>query len=55
MLEGLNFWYEVYFCSEEGWNILGVIFVGGVFIFIGINEYLGWVYMVNKLDFVDIF
>lgn len=54
-LEGLNSWYEAHLCSEEGWNILGATFAGGVSIFTGTNEYLGWAHTVNKPDFADIF
>lgn len=54
-LEGLNSWYEAHLCSEEGWNILGATFAGGVSIFTGTNEHLGWAHTVNKPDFADIF
>lgn len=54
-LEGLNSWYEAHLCSEEGWNIVGANFVGGVSIFHGTNEYLSWAHTVNHPDFVDIF
>ena len=54
-LEGLNSWYEAHLCSEEGWNIVGANFVGGVSIFLGSNEYLGWAHTVNHADFADVF
>lgn len=54
-LEGLNSWYEAHLCSEEGWNILGASFPGGVSIFLGSNPYLGWAHTVNHGDFADIY
>ena len=54
-LEGLNSWYEAHLCSEEGWNIVGANFVGGVSIFTGTNEHLGWAHTVNHADFADVF
>ena len=54
-LEGLNSWYEVHVCSEEGWNMLGSNFAGGVSVFQGTNEYLGWAHTVNYADFADIY
>lgn len=54
-LEGVNSWYEAHLCSEEGWNILGATFAGGVSIFGGVNEYLGWAHTVNYPDMSDIF
>ena len=41
-LEGWYSWYEVHLISEEGLNILGGTFAGGICIFHGVNEYLGW-------------
>ncbi len=54
-LEGLNSWYEAHLCSEEGWNILGATFAGGVSIFHGANEYLGWAHTVNYPDLADVY
>ncbi|RMG78146.1 MAG: acylase, partial [Bacteroidetes bacterium] len=54
-LEGLNSWYEAHLCSDEGLNILGATFAGGVTIFLGANEYLGWGHTVNHPDFADIY
>lgn len=54
-LEGLNSWYEAHVCSEEGWNMLGANFVGGVSLFCGVNEYLGWAHTVNYPDLTDIY
>lgn len=54
-LEGPNSWYEAHLCSEEGWNILGGTFAGGVSIFGGTTPNLGWAHTVNKPDFADIY
>ncbi len=54
-LEGPMSWYEAHLVSEEGLNILGGTFHGGVTIFHGVNEYLGWAHTVNDLDLVDVF
>lgn len=54
-LEGMNSWYEAHLCSEEGWNILGATFPGGVSIFVGSNPYLGWGHTVNYPDLADVF
>lgn len=54
-LEGLNSWYEAHLCSEEGWNILGSTFAGGISIFHGANEYLGWAHTVNYPDLADVY
>lgn len=54
-LEGPNSWYEAHLCSEEGWNILGATFAGGVSIFHGTNEYLGWAHTLNFPDFADVY
>lgn len=35
--------------------MLGVNFFGGVSLFLGINFYFGWVYIVNYFDFIDIY
>lgn len=54
-LEGLNSWYEAHLVSEEGWNMLGATFAGGVSLFTGTNPHLGWAHTVNYPDFADIF
>lgn len=54
-LEGPLSWYEIHLCSEEGWNIIGGTFHGGVTVFHGVNENLGWAHTVNNFDPVDVF
>lgn len=54
-LEGPLSWYEAHLCSEEGWNILGGTFPGGLCIFHGVNENLGWAHTVNGYDNSDVY
>jgi acyl-homoserine-lactone acylase len=54
-LEGPLSWYEAHLCSEEGWNIMGSTFHGGISIFHGANEYLGWAHTINSFDGIDLF
>ena len=54
-LEGWYSWYEAHLISEEGMNILGGTFAGGICIFHGANENLGWAHTVNHADFSDVY
>ncbi|MEZ5002750.1 MAG: penicillin acylase family protein [Chitinophagales bacterium] len=54
-LEGILSWYEAHLCSEEGLNITGSLFHGGLSIFHGTNENLGWAHTVGAFDKKDIF
>lgn len=54
-LEGPLSWYEAHLCSEEGMNVYGSTFHGGVTIFHGVNENLGWAHTTNGFDAIDIF
>ncbi|MEM6806582.1 MAG: penicillin acylase family protein, partial [Bacteroidota bacterium] len=54
-LEGAASWYEIHLVSEEGTNILGATFAGGVAVFHGANEHLGWAHTVNHPDFNDVY
>ncbi len=54
-LEGPYSWYEAHLHSEEGWNILGGTFPGGVTIFHGVNENLGWAHTVSMADHDDVY
>ena len=54
-IEGILSWYEAHVCSEEGWNIHGSLFHGGVSIFHGTNEHLGWAHTTGDLDLADVY
>lgn len=54
-LEGLYSWYEAHLISDEGLNILGATFPGGITIFHGVNEFLGWAHTINAPDFGDVY
>ena len=54
-LEGWYSWYEAHLVSEEGMNILGGTFAGGICIFHGANENLAWAHTVNHADFSDVY
>ncbi|MEL6942498.1 MAG: penicillin acylase family protein [Bacteroidota bacterium] len=54
-MEGWYSWYEAHLGSDEGWNMLGGTFPGGITIFHGTNENLGWAHTVNHADFSDIY
>ncbi|TVP44044.1 MAG: acylase, partial [Mongoliibacter sp.] len=54
-LSGPVSWYEAHLHSEEGWNILGGLFPGGMTVFHGVNEHLGWAHTVNSPDKLDVF
>lgn len=54
-IEGILSWYEAHVCSEEGWNIHGSLFHGGVSIFHGTNEHLAWAHTTGDLDMADVY
>jgi len=54
-LEGPLAWYEAHIKSEEGLNMMGGLFPGSPFIFVGFNENLGWGFTVNKPDLTDVY
>ncbi len=54
-LDGPLSWYEAHIQSEEGTNMYGSTFHGGVTIFHGVNEFLGWAHTTNGFDAMDIF
>lgn len=54
-LEGPFSWYECHVNSNEGWNMLGGTFPGGLCPFVGTNENLGWAHTVNYPDLCDVY
>ena len=54
-VKGWYSWYEAHLISDEGLNILGGTFPGGMVIFHGVNEHLGWAHTVNHADFSDVY
>lgn len=52
-LDGPLAWYEAHIRSNEGWNMMGGLFPGSPFIFVGFNENIGWGFTVNKPDLAD--
>jgi len=54
-VEGPFGWYEAHLNSDEGLNILGANFPGGVSMLIGVNENLGWGHTLNFPDFDDVY
>jgi len=54
-LDGPVAWYEAHLQSDEGTNILGALFPGGLCIFLGVNENLGWAHTVNNMDKIDLY
>lgn len=54
-LEGLFSWYEAHVNSEEGTNILGSTFPGGISILHGTNSNLGWACTLNHPDMSDVY
>ena len=54
-LEGPFAWYEAHLVTDEGWNMLGGLFPGSPFPFIGTNENLGWTHTYNYPDLIDLY
>lgn len=54
-LEGPYAWYEAHLSSEEGWNVIGGLFPGGIGIFVGCNQNLGWAHTNNFHSFGDVY
>ena len=52
-LDGPLAWYEAHIRSDEGWNMMGGLFPGSPFIFVGFNENIAWGFTVNKPDLSD--
>ncbi len=54
-LDGPTAWYEAHLMSDEGLNVLGGLFPGGVSVFAGCNPDMGWMHTVNQPDLVDVY
>lgn len=54
-MEGWYSWYEAHIFSDDGLNVLGGTFPGGVTIFHGTNEHVAWAHTVNDADFSDVY
>lgn len=54
-IQGQMAWYEAHINSDEGWNCLGGLFPGGVSVFVGCNEYLGWAHTTDYHNFGDVY
>lgn len=54
-MDGPLGWYEAHVQSEEGWNILGGLFPGGVSIFLGTTPNLAWTHTVNYNTWGDVY
>lgn len=54
-LESLFSWYEAHLVSDEGLNILGGTFPGGMSIFHGTTPNLGWACTLNQPDLSDVY
>ncbi len=52
-LDGPLAWYEAHVKSDEGWNMMGGLFPGSPFVFVGFNENIAWGFTVNKPDLSD--
>ncbi len=48
-------WYGAHINSDEGWNCLGGLFPGGVSVFVGCNEHLGWAHTTDYHNFGDVY
>jgi acyl-homoserine-lactone acylase len=53
--EGAFSWYEAHLKSDEGLDIMGALFPGGVTIFLGTNQNLGWSHTWNGLNLTDVY
>lgn len=54
-IEGSMAWYEAHINSEQGWNAMGGLFPGGVSVFVGCNERLGWAHTTDYHNFGDVY
>ena len=54
-LEGRFAWWEAHVTSDEGWNMIGGLFSGGMSILVGSNQNLGWAHTTNYNTWGDIY
>lgn len=54
-LRGSFAWYEAHVSTDEGWNITGGTFPGGVTLFTGANNDLAWAHTLNYPDLCDVY
>lgn len=54
-IEGRFAWYEAHIKSDEGLDIMGGLFPGGVSVFVGTTKNLGWAHTTNYHTFGDIY
>jgi acyl-homoserine-lactone acylase len=54
-LEGRFAWWEAHMMSDEGWNMTGGLFTGGMSVFVGCNPDLGWAHTTNYNTWGDIY
>ncbi|MFN8276226.1 MAG: penicillin acylase family protein [Chitinophagales bacterium] len=54
-IEGRLAWYEAHIKSDQGWDVIGGLFPGGVSIFVGSNPFLGWAHTTNYHNFGDVY
>lgn len=54
-LEGPYSWYEAHLHSNEGWNVMGGTFPGGMSIFHGTTPNFGWAHTISMADLDDVY
>jgi acyl-homoserine-lactone acylase len=54
-MQGRFAWYEAHVMSDQGWNMFGATFAGGVTLFCGSNQHLGWAHTNNYHNFGDVY
>ncbi len=54
-LEGRFAWWEAHVMSDEGWDMIGGLFTGGMSVFVGSNPDLGWAHTTNYNTWGDIY
>jgi acyl-homoserine-lactone acylase len=52
-IDGILSWYEAHLHSDEGWNITGGLFHGGITVFHGTTTNISWAHTTGDLDLND--